>query len=95
MAIFPLSGVLREFTAAAYRKYASPKILVRPCSTKKWLIYESDTDCVKNEFVEGHDLRSFRENDDMCCIGLYIQICPPYNEYGIYLFTGQKQEKGK
>ena len=54
MALFPLSVVLREFPAAVYRKYTSPKTLVRPCSMKKWLIYELDTDCVENEFVDGH-----------------------------------------
>jgi hypothetical protein len=43
MAIFPLNGVLRGFPAAAYKKYASPEILVRPCSAKKLLISELDT----------------------------------------------------
>jgi hypothetical protein len=40
MAFFPLDGVLRGLTAAAYIKYASPKTLVRPCPAKKILIYE-------------------------------------------------------
>jgi hypothetical protein len=31
MAIFPLSGVLRGFPAAAYRKYASPKTACSLC----------------------------------------------------------------
>jgi hypothetical protein len=40
MALFPPSGVLRGFPAAAYTQYASPQTLVRPCSTKKLLISE-------------------------------------------------------
>ena len=68
MALFPLSGVLRGFPAAAYRKYASPKTLVRPCSTKKWLIYELDTDSAKYEFVDEHYLSVFQ------LITHYLQI---------------------
>jgi len=43
MALFPMSGVLRGFSPAAYLKYASAKTLVRPCSSKKFLIYELET----------------------------------------------------
>jgi hypothetical protein len=43
MALFLPSVVLRGFPAAAYIEYASPQILVRPCSTKKILISELDT----------------------------------------------------
>jgi hypothetical protein len=39
----PMSGVLREFPSAAYSEYASTKTLVRPCSSKKFLIYELKT----------------------------------------------------
>jgi hypothetical protein len=40
MALFPMSCVLRRFPFAAYHMYASTKTLVRPCSSKKALIYE-------------------------------------------------------
>jgi hypothetical protein len=43
MALFPPSGVLRGFPAAAYFEYALPQTLVRPFSTKKLLISELDT----------------------------------------------------
>jgi len=44
MTFFPLYCVLREFSAAAYVKYASPQTLVRPCPAKKIHIYELDTE---------------------------------------------------
>jgi hypothetical protein len=65
MALFPLSCVLRGFPAAAYRKYASPKILVRPCSTKKPLIYELDTLCTLYECVDGHKLMDIMRAKDV------------------------------
>jgi len=57
MAIFPLSFVLRSFPVAAYRKYASPKIFVRPCSAKKSLSSELDT-FLSNFIVDGHQAKS-------------------------------------
>ena len=38
-----MSGVLRRFSPAAYVEYASAQTLVRPCSSKKSLIYELET----------------------------------------------------
>jgi hypothetical protein len=43
MALFPLSGVLREFSPATHEKYASASTLVRPCSEQKMLISELET----------------------------------------------------
>ncbi len=43
MALFSMSGVLRGFPSAEYHLYASTKTLVRPCSSKKLLIYELET----------------------------------------------------
>ena len=43
MAFFPMSGVLLGFPSATYFVYASTKTLVRPCSSKKLLIYELET----------------------------------------------------
>ena len=40
MVFFPMDFVLRGFPAAPYFVYASPKTLMRPCPTKKNLIYE-------------------------------------------------------
>ncbi len=40
MVFFPLDFFLRGFPSPAYFVYASPKTLVRPCPTKKILIYE-------------------------------------------------------
>jgi len=34
---------LNGFPAATYVEYASPQTLVRPCSTKKWLISGAKT----------------------------------------------------
>jgi hypothetical protein len=48
MALFPVSGVLRGFPSAEYDVYASTKTLVRPCSSEKLLIYESETQPVLN-----------------------------------------------
>jgi hypothetical protein len=41
-----MSGVLRGFSSAEYHLYASTKTLVRPCSSKKLLISELETDVV-------------------------------------------------
>jgi len=38
-----MSGVLRGFPSATYFVYASTKTFVRPCSSKKLLIYELET----------------------------------------------------
>ena len=54
MALFLLSGVLRGFSAATYMMYASPETLVRPCSEKKRLIYESDTLQILMTFMDRH-----------------------------------------
>jgi len=43
MALFPMSGVLRGFPSAAYAMYASTQTLVRPCLSKKPLIYQLET----------------------------------------------------
>ncbi len=43
-----MSGVLRGFPSAEYDMYASTKTLVRPCSSEKLLIYESETYPVPN-----------------------------------------------
>ena len=56
MAFFPLGGVLRRFSAAAYVKYASPQTLVRPFPAKKILIYELDTLQYHPLVVDGHKL---------------------------------------
>ena len=50
MALFPVRGVLRGFPSAAYSVYASTETLVRPCSSKKALIYESETHLVATLF---------------------------------------------
>jgi hypothetical protein len=44
----PMSGVLRGFPSAEYHLYASTKTLVRPCSSKKLLIYELETYAAPN-----------------------------------------------
>ena len=43
MVFSPPDVVLRGFPVAAYFVYISPKTLVRPCPSKKILIYELDT----------------------------------------------------
>jgi len=43
MALFPLSGVLFEFSGCDVQQYVSPETLIDPCSAKKLLISESDT----------------------------------------------------
>jgi hypothetical protein len=43
MAIFPMPGVLRGFLACGVLAYASAKILARPWSSKKFLIYDPKT----------------------------------------------------
>jgi hypothetical protein len=54
MALFPLSGVLRGLSGCDVHKYVSPENLVRPCSTKKLLISESDTRFAYMNFMDGH-----------------------------------------
>jgi len=56
MAIFPLSGVLRGVPPAKYQVYVSAQPLVRPCSEKKYLIYELDTQSFHRNIVDGHKL---------------------------------------
>jgi hypothetical protein len=60
MAFFPLGGVLRGIPAAAYVKYASPQTLVRPCPTKKILIYELDTLQCHPLVADGHKLEKIQ-----------------------------------
>ncbi len=50
MALFPLSGVLRGFPPATYEKYVSAQTLVRPCSEKKLLICELETNVRAHPF---------------------------------------------
>jgi len=54
MAIFPMSGVLRGFPPSTYRRMPRAKTLVRPCSSKKYLIYELETTQCSNVFMDGH-----------------------------------------
>jgi len=56
MAIFPLSGVLRGFSGCGVQQYASPETLVRPSSTEKFLISESDTFSAHPALVDGQAL---------------------------------------
>jgi hypothetical protein len=51
-----MSGVLRGFPPSTYRRTPRAKTLVRPCSSKKYLIYELDTHRVHFGFVDGHYL---------------------------------------
>ena len=44
-----MGGVLAGFWPATYFMYASAKTLVRPCPSKKSLIYDLETGNVKNE----------------------------------------------
>jgi hypothetical protein len=53
MAIFPLSGVLRGVPPAKYQVYVSAQPLVRPCSEKKHLISELDTQSFHRNIVDG------------------------------------------
>jgi hypothetical protein len=61
MALFPPSGVLRGFPAATYVEYVSPKTLVRPCSTKKLLISEWDTQLYLHDSWIGTILYMFKK----------------------------------
>ena len=61
MALFPMSGVLRGFPSAAYAMYASTKTLVRPCSSKKSLIYELETYLVPKILMVIHGLAPFKK----------------------------------
>jgi hypothetical protein len=54
MAIFPLNGVLRGVPPAKYQVYVSAQPLVRPCSEKKYLISELDTESFYPNVVDGH-----------------------------------------
>jgi len=71
MALFPPSGVLRNFPAATYVDYASPQNLVRPCSTKKLLISELDTQLYL------HDSRM--NNNYVLTIYNHFVLVDPYN----------------